>query len=627
MAGRASFDLQAPFKPAGDQPKAIAELTRGLDRGDRFQTLLGVTGSGKTMTIANVIRNFGRPTLVLSHNKTLAAQLYGELKSFFPTNAVEYFISYYDYYQPEAYVPTTDTYIEKDASINEDIDRLRLRATSSLMERNDVVIVATVSAIYGLGDPRSYREQMVTLNKGQKIARDDILRSLVKIQYSRNDMGLERGTFRVRGDTVEILPAYEEQGVRVEMWGDEIERISKINPLTGDTIANLEKAAIYPAKHFVTSRPTIERAVGLIREELVQRLSDLRASNKLLEAQRLESRTNFDIEMMLEIGTCAGIENYSRHLSGRAEGERPACLFDYFPEDFLVVVDESHVTLPQIGGMFNGDRARKLTLVDYGFRLPSALDHRPLMFDEFLSLTPRALNITATPGEIELRLSEGAVVEQIIRPTGLVDPEIEVRPVRGQVDDLLNEIRIRERKGERVLVTTLTKRMAEDLADYLQQMGVRVRYMHADIDAIERMEIVRGLRLGEFDVLIGINLLREGLDLPEVSLVAILDADQEGFLRSSGALIQTIGRAARHIRGKAILYADVMTDSMKKALSETDRRRNIQLQYNEDNHITPESIVKSTEQVRFITRVADAREAREAREDDRTRRVSESPAL
>ncbi|HXQ76564.1 MAG TPA: excinuclease ABC subunit UvrB, partial [Gemmatimonadaceae bacterium] len=513
IMAKAVFDLQAPFEPAGDQPKAIAELIRGLERGDRFQTLLGVTGSGKTMTVANVIKHFGRPTLVLSHNKTLAAQLYGELKSFFPHNAVEYFISYYDYYQPEAYVPTTDTYIEKDASINEDIDRLRLRATSSLMERDDVVIVATVSAIYGLGDPRSYREQMVTLTKGQKIARDDILRSLVKIQYSRNDMGLERGTFRVRGDTVEILPAYEEQGVRVEMWGDEIERISKINPLTGDTIASLEKAAIYPAKHFVTSRPTIERAVGLIRAELAQRLSDLRASNKLLEAQRLESRTNFDIEMMLEIGTCAGIENYSRHLSGRSEGERPACLFDYFPEDFLVVVDESHVTLPQIGGMFNGDRARKLTLVDYGFRLPSALDNRPLMFDEFLSLTPRALNVSATPSETELRLSEGAVVEQIIRPTGLVDPEIEVRPVRGQVDDLLNEIRIRERKGERVLVTTLTKRMAEDLADYLQQMGVRVRYMHADIDAIERMEIIRGLRLGEFDVLIGINLLREGLDL------------------------------------------------------------------------------------------------------------------
>src|SRR6266480_2706752 len=486
------------------------------------------------------------------------------------------------------------------------------------MERNDVIIVATVSAIYGLGDPRSYREQMVTLTKGQRIARDDILRSLVKIQYSRNDMGLERGTFRVRGDTVEILPAYEEQGVRVEMWGDEIERITKINPLTGDTIANLEKAAIYPAKHFVTSRPTIERAVGLIREELVQRLSDLRASNKLLEAQRLESRTNFDIEMMLEIGTCAGIENYSRHLSGRSEGERPACLFDYFPEDFLVVVDESHVTLPQIGGMFNGDRARKLTLVDYGFRLPSALDNRPLMFDEFLSLTPRALNITATPGEIELRLSEGAVVEQIIRPTGLVDPEIEVRPVRGQVDDLLNEIRVRERRGERVLVTTLTKRMAEDLSDYLQQVGVRVRYMHSDIDAIELMEIIRGLRLGEFDVLVGINLLREGLDLPEVSLVAILDADQEGFLRSDRSLIQTVGRAARNVHGRAIFYADRITGSMQRCIEETARRREMQVEHNRLNGITPTTVTKSVDQVRFSTRVADARTTERA-----DRRVAE----
>src|SRR4051812_41739460 len=613
---RAQFDLQAPFEPAGDQPKAISELDAGLARGDRFQTLLGVTGSGKTMTMANVIKHFGRPTLVLSHNKTLAAQLYGELKGFFPNNAVEYFISYYDYYQPEAYVPSSDTYIEKDASINEDIDRLRLRATSSLMERDDVVIVSTVSAIYGLGDPIEYRERMVSLQKGQTIPRNEILRALVGIQYNRNDVAFERGTFRVRGDTVEILPAYEEQGVRVELWGDEIERISKINPITGETIAVLERAAIYPAKHFITSRPTLERAVGAIRQELGERLEVLRRDGKLLEAQRLESRTNFDIEMMMEIGTCAGIENYSRHLSGRVAGERPACLFDYFPEDFLVVVDESHVTLPQIRGMYNGDRARKLTLVDYGFRLPSALDNRPLVFDEFLALTPRMIAVSATPGELELQLSEGAVVEQVIRPTGLVDPRIEVRPVRGQVDDLLNEIRLRERKGERVLVTTLTKRMAEDLADYLQQVGVRVRYMHSDIDAIERMEIVRGLRLGDFDVLVGINLLREGLDMPEVSLVAILDADQEGFLRSDRSLIQTVGRAARHLSGKAIFYADRITGSMQRCLDETARRRTLQVAYNESHGTTPRSVSKSVDQVRFITRVADARE-------ERPRRVAE----
>ncbi|MGQ0537618.1 MAG: excinuclease ABC subunit UvrB [Gemmatimonadaceae bacterium] len=609
----ASFFLQSPFVPAGDQPRAITELSAGLERGDRFQTLLGVTGSGKTMTMAHVIANFGRPTLVLSHNKTLAAQLYGELKGFFPKNAVEYFISYYDYYQPEAYVPSTDTYIEKDASINEDIDRLRLRATSSLMERNDVVIVATVSAIYGLGDPELYKERMVLLNRGQRIARNQILRALVDIQYSRNDLAFERGTFRVRGDTVEILPAYEEQGIRIEMFGDEVERISKINALTGETITVLDRAAVYPAKHFITERVTLERAIDKVRAELAERLTLLRNAGKLLEAQRLESRTNFDIEMLLEIGTCAGIENYSRHLSGRAEGERAAVLFDYFPEDFLVIVDESHVTLPQIRGMYNGDRARKETLVEYGFRLPSALDNRPLMFDEFLTLTPRALFVSATPAELELELSDGVVVEQIIRPTGLVDPEIEVRPVRGQVDDLLHEIRVRERCGERVLVTTLTKRMAEDLTDYMQQMGVRVRYMHADIDAIERMEIVRGLRLGDFDVLVGINLLREGLDMPEVSLVAILDADQEGFLRSERSLIQTVGRAARHVAGRAIFYADKMTDSMRRCIDETDRRRVLQEEHNREHGVVPQSVVKSADEVRFITRVADAREQQQQR--------------
>ena len=609
-----AFQVEAPYQPAGDQPKAIRELTEGLERGDRYQTLLGVTGSGKTLTLAHVIANWGRPTLVMSHNKTLAAQLYGELRQYLPRNAVEYFVSYYDYYQPEAYVPTTDTYIEKDASINEDIDRLRLRATSSLMEREDVVIVATVSAIYGLGDPAEYRQLMVMVERGEERGRDAILADLVRINYHRNDVAFDPGTFRVRGDTVEIFPAYAEQAVRIELWGDEVERVSKIDPLTGETITEVDRAGIYPATHFVTQRTTITRAVERIRAELKDRLTELRTAGKLLEAQRLESRTRFDIDMMLEVGTCAGIENYSRLITGRQPGERPACLMDYFPEDFLVVVDESHVSLPQIGGMYNGDRARKLTLVEYGFRLPSALDNRPQRFDEFMALTPQMINVSATPGDRELELSEGVVVEQIIRPTGLVDPIVEIRPVKGQVDDLLGEIRTRAARGERILVTTLTKRMAEDLTDYLQQTGVRVRYLHSDIDAIERIEILRALRLGEFDVLVGINLLREGLDLPEVSLVAILDADHEGFLRSDRSLIQTVGRAARHISGKGIFYADRRTGSMDRALKEMDRRRARQRQHNREHGITPRSIVKSTEQVRLSTRVADARVDRAAKE-------------
>ena len=603
-----AFRLESPFEPAGDQPQAIEALVRGFAAGERYQVLLGVTGSGKTMTMAHTIQRLGVPALVLSHNKTLAAQLYGELKSFFPSDAVEFFISYYDYYQPEAYVPQTDTYIEKDASINQDIERLRLRATSSLVERDDVVAVATVSAIYGLGDPVEYKQQMMRLRRGDVVGRRPILERLVAIQYQRNDAAFEQGNFRVRGDVVEIFPAYEEQAVRLELLGDEIERIVKIDPLTGKTVAELERCAIYPATHFVTDRANLERAVALIREELAGRLADLKAAGKLLEAQRLESRTRFDIEMMLEVGTCHGIENYSRHISGRAAGVRPACLMDFFPQDFLVIVDESHATVPQLGAMYAGDRSRKETLVEYGFRLPSALDNRPLRYDEFLSLAPRVLFLSATPGPEELRLTGGAVVEQLVRPTGLVDPAVEVRKVAGQVDDLLKEIRVRERRGERVLVTTLTKRMAEDLTDYFAQVGVRVRYMHSDIDAIERMDIVRGLRLGEFDVLVGINLLREGLDLPEVSLVAILDADQEGFLRSRTSLIQTVGRAARHLEGRAILYADRVTDSMRAALEEMDRRRATQEHYNREHGVTPRSIVKSVDEIRFTTRVADARE-------------------
>ena len=607
-----AFELVSPFAPAGDQPGAIRELGRGLARGDRYQTLLGVTGSGKTLTMAHVIAQLGRPALVLSHNKTLAAQLYGELKAFFPRNAVEFFISYYDYYQPEAYVPQTDTYIAKDSSINDDIDRLRLRATSSLMERDDVVIVASVSAIYGLGDPELYRKLLVTAAVGEARGRDALLEDLVRVQYQRNDVGFERGTFRVRGDTVEIYPAYDEQAVRIEFWGDTVERIAKVNPLTGNTIAELRRSAVYPATHFVTEGPRIEHAVTAIRAELKERLAELRAQNKLLDAQRLEARTHFDIDMLLEVGRCAGIENYSRHLTGRAPGERPACLLDYFPGDYLCIIDESHQTMPQLGGMYEGDRSRKQTLVDYGFRLPSALDNRPLRIDEFMALVPRILFVSATPGDAELQLSGGVVVEQIIRPTGLVDPEVDVRPVKGQVDDLLHEIRLREQRNERVLVTTLTKRMAEDLTDYLQQHGVRVRYLHSEIDAIERVEIIRGLRLGEFDVLVGINLLREGLDLPEVSLVAVLDADQEGFLRSDRSLIQTVGRAARHLEGRAVLYADRVTGSMQRALGEMNRRRTLQQEYNVAHQITPRSIVKSVDQVRFATRVADAKTARAA---------------
>ena len=603
------FQLVSPYTPAGDQPTAIAELTEGLARGDTNQVLLGATGTGKTFALAHAIKNHGRPTLVMSHNKTLAAQLYGELKSLFPHNAVEFFISYYDYYQPEAYVPSTDTYIEKDASINENIERLRLRATSSLMEREDVIVIASVSCIYGLGSPIDYRSLMLHVEVGGEKPRRDILRGLVDIQYKRNDYLFERGTFRVRGDTVEVFPAYDEQAIRIELWGDEVERITRFDPLTGEMITTLDRTAIYPASHYVTERSTIDEMAPLIRVELDEQLARFRNEGKLLEAQRIEQRTNFDIEMMLEIGTCPGIENYSLYTSRRRTGERPACLIDYFPGDFLVVVDESHASLPQINGMYKGDRSRKETLIEHGFRLPSALDNRPLKFDEWVDLVPQTLFVSATPGDWEIERAGGVVVEQIIRPTGLVDPEVEIRPVKGQIDDLLAEIRERERKHERVLVTTLTKRMAEDLSEYLQSVGVRVRYMHSEVDTIERMAILRSLRLGEIDVLVGINLLREGLDLPEVSLVAILDADKEGFLRDARSLIQTIGRAARNVNSRAIMYADRITKSMRRCIDETNRRREIQIAHNKEYGITPETILKSIEEIEFSTRIADAREA------------------
>ncbi|MEO0107710.1 MAG: excinuclease ABC subunit UvrB [candidate division WOR-3 bacterium] len=615
------FRVHAPFAPAGDQPEAIAALTRGLQAGARFQTLLGVTGSGKTFTMAKVIEAVQKPTLVFAHNKTLAAQLFGEFRQFFPENAVEYFISYYDYYQPEAYVPTLDLYIEKDATINEEIERLRLGATSSLIERRDVIVVASVSCIYNLGEPWELRAQLIPVDVAKAMDRDEFIERLVSLRYTRNDLELRRSCFRVRGDVVEVHPSHRDYGVRVEFFGDQVERISIFDILTGDPMPGpdgssargrqgnrgLERIVLYPAKHFVTDEERLKSAISGIEAELAERLKELRAQGKLLEAQRLESRTRMDIEMMLEFGSCPGIENYSRHLAGRAPGERPYTLLDYFPKDFLAIIDESHVTIPQINGMYEGDRSRKQVLVDYGFRLPSCLDNRPLKFDEFEAILNQVIFTSATPGDYELSRSLGRVVEQVVRPTGLVDPEIIVRPTKGQIDDLLEEIQSRIERHERVLVTTLTKRMAEDLADYLTEVGIKVRYLHSEIDAITRVEILRGLRLGEFDVLVGINLLREGLDLPEVSLVAILDADKEGFLRSERSLIQTAGRAARNVRGAVIMYADNMTQSMQRALAESERRRQRQLRYNQEHGITPVSVQKSVDQVMGTTLVADAR--------------------
>ncbi len=586
-----SFELVSDYQPTGDQPQAIAQLVAGLQKGLRYQTLLGATGTGKTYTIANVIAQVQRPTLILAHNKTLAAQLYAEFKEFFPHNAVEYFVSYYDYYQPEAYVPQHDLYIEKETQINEDIDRLRLSATASVLTRRDVLVVASVSCIYGIGNPVTWRQSVVELMRGQEYRRDTILRQLVRIQYARNDLELRPGTFRVRGDTLEIMPAYSQNAYRVELWGDEVESLLEFNPLTGEALNAHEHILIFPAKHFITDSEQMEKALRDIERELEERLAELQKAGRLLEAQRLEQRTRYDLEMLREVGYVSGVENYSRHLDQRPPGSPPSTLLDYFPEDFLLVVDESHMTLPQVRGMYGGDRSRKGTLVEYGFRLPSALDNRPLSFEEFEARVGQAVFMSATPGPYEKEHSQ-QVVQQVIRPTGVLDPTIDVRPTAGQVDDLLAEVTHRVERGQRVLVTTLTKRMAEDLADYLLETGIRVHYLHSEIDTIERVEILRDLRLGVYDVVVGINLLREGLDLPEVSLVAILDADKQGFLRSTSALIQTIGRAARHIEGHVIMYADKVTDAMREAIEETERRRRIQQAYNEEHGIQPASIVK-----------------------------------